>query len=60
MTEESLFLRIKDGDEEAVKFLYEQYRDEFTQWAVKRHQSNEDSLYALDVSPPCFNAKRIA
>lgn len=42
MTEESLFLRIKDGDEEAVKFLYEKYRDEFVQWAIKRHQSNEE------------------
>lgn len=42
MTEESLFLRIKDGDDEAVKVLYEKYRGEFIQWAIKRHQSNEE------------------
>lgn len=37
MTDDNLFLRLQSGDEDSLSIIYERYRNEFIDWAIKRH-----------------------
>jgi hypothetical protein len=36
MTDDNLFLRLQSGDEDSLSIIYERYRNEFIDWAIKR------------------------
>ena len=37
MTDDNIFLRLQSGDEDGLSIIYERYRNEFVDWAIKRH-----------------------